>query len=345
MKPLTSALIGVGRIAQSLHLEAHKKVQGSVLGWVCDTNADAARSFAEQHNIPNWTDQLDQILSEPSIDWVDIAVPNRFHESVAIRSLFAGKHVLCQKPMADSAEAAQRMVVAAQESGRSLGMFMCFRGDTALRLVRRMIADGVLGNIISFRGKMLSGNGMNLREGQWRMDDASGALDLLGIHFIDLFAWMHSDIEWVQAYSNTLYAPMKGDDVTTAVYGLKAGVTAVLETTYCSYTYPGMSLYNMEINGTAGMVTYKLDTGELTLQLKNDFTSAEIACKGGELTQCKLEHTLKGGGAMANVHQAFIDSLSGGQPFDADGTAGFKALRVLEATRLAAKEKKQILIG
>ncbi len=344
MKILNSAIIGAGSIAGSLHMSAHRKIEGSMLKWVCDTNAEAAKKFAEEHRIPNWTDQLDVVLSDPEVDWVDVVVPNRYHEAVTVKALEAGKHVLCQKPMAPTLEAAQRMMDAAGASGRNLGMFMCFRGDPALRNVRRMIGEGVFGDIISLRGKMISGAGKNLKEGSWRMEDASGALDLLGVHLIDLFIWLYSDVEWVQAYSDTLYAPMKGDDVTTAIYGLKDGVTAVLETTYCSYTYPGMSLYTLEINGTAGQAKYQMGTGDLELLLKEDYESKDIVCKGGEPAQFKFDFALKRGGALHNVHQDFVHAIQRGEAFEADGMEGYKAIRIMEATRRAAKEHGRIEI-
>ncbi|MBP1966433.1 Gfo/Idh/MocA family protein [Paenibacillus aceris] len=344
MKLLTSALVGTGGIADWLHVPIHKKLRGSELKWVCDTNAQVAKEFAEKWNVPNWTDRLKDVLADTAVDWVDVAVPNRFHEQVTIQSLEAGKHVLCQKPMADSIMAAQRMISAADKSARNLGIYMCFRGDPAFRMMKRMIAEGAFGSIISFRGKMISGNGKNLRAGQWRMDDASGALDLLGIHLIDLFAWLHSDIQWVQAYSNTLYATMKGDDVTTAIYGLKDGVTAVLETTYCSYSGPDMPIYLFEVNGTAGYASYNFDIGKLVVQLKEGYQSEMFSCKPNEVKNCTIEHALNGGGSIANVHQDFVDSILRGEAFEADGQVGMKSIHVIEITRFAAKERRQIMV-
>jgi len=344
MKPLTSALVGAGGIADWLHAPIHQQLRGSDLKWVCDSNVQVAEQFAKKWNIPNWTDQLEDVLADDSVDWVDVAVPNRFHEQVTVQCLQAGKHVLCQKPMADSMEAAQRMIAAADQTQRRLGIYMCFRGDPAFRMLKRMIAEGAFGHIISLRGKMISGNGMNLRTGQWRMDDASGALDLLGIHLVDLFAWLHSDIKWVQAYSNTLYAPMNGDDVTTAIYGLRDGVTAVLETTYSSYMSPNLPIYLFEVNGTAGYASYNFDIGKLVIQLKEGYQSEVINCAPNEVKHCTIEHALNNGGSEANVHQEFVESLLRGEAVEADGRVGLVAIAVLEKTRLAAKERRQLII-
>jgi predicted dehydrogenase len=137
---------------------------------------------------------------------------------------------------------------------------------------------------------------------------------------------------------------MNGDDVTTAIYGLKDGVTAVLETTYSSYLGPDLPIYLFEVNGTAGYASYNFDVGKLLIQLKNGYQSEIFSCEPNEVKHCAIEHTLNGGGSIANVHQDFVDSLLGGKTFDADGQVGMKAIYVMETTRFAAKEKRQITI-
>jgi predicted dehydrogenase len=342
LKELTSALIGTGAIARSLHLPAHRRLTGSLLKWVCNTSAQSARSAAEEFGVPLWTVRLEDVLNDSSVDWVDVAVPNEHHEAVTIRCLEAGKHVLCQKPMAPTVEATERMTAAAERAGRQLGIYMCFRGDPAVRLIRDLVRQGRFGKLISLRGKMISDKGLQLQPGQWRMEGASGALDLLGVHLIDLFSWIYSEIEWAQAYSATLHAPMKGDDVTTAVYGLSGGVTAVLETTYCSYLNEHTPLYTLEVNGTDGTAVYAMDHGRLSLQLKEDYRSDSFTYQAGTWNSYKFEHALWGGGSLPQVHQDFVHALLAGKPFDIGGDAGSRAIRVVEATRKAALTGKRI---
>jgi predicted dehydrogenase len=344
MTILTAALIGIGGIAQALHLPAHQALNGSRLKWLCDPDINKAKAAAEQFGIPHWTNDSNAIWSDKEVDWVDIAVPNRFHESVTIACLESGKHALCQKPLAGTFDAANRMVDAAVRCERQLGVYMCFRGDPALQLLRRLIRQDHFGEIISLRGRMISSNGFRIQEGQWRMEEASGALDLLGVHMIDLFAWLHSDIEWVQAYSNTLYAPMKGDDVTTAIYGLARGVTAVLETTYSSFVQADTPLYVLEVNGTAGWARYVLDRGELTIQLKDSFIDELLSYEGGTMMEAAFPHTLSGGGALPNVHQSFVNALREDRPFEIDGPCGAQAIRVMSCSREAAITHARVMI-
>ncbi|MCR8632048.1 Gfo/Idh/MocA family protein [Paenibacillus radicis (ex Xue et al. 2023)] len=344
MTVLKAALIGIGGIAKALHLPAHQAVNGSRLKWLCDPNIHKAHAAAQQFGIPYWTDDPDSVWSDPEVDWVDIAVPNRFHEAVTIACLESGKHVLCQKPMADTLDAARRMVDASIRCGRQLGIYMCFRGDPGIQQLRRLIRQGNFGEMISLRGRMISSNGFHIQKGQWRMEEASGALDLLGVHMIDLFAWLHSDIEWVQAYSNTLHAPMKGDDVTTAIYGLAGGVTAVLETTYSSFVHTDTPLYVLEINGTAGWARYVLDSGQLTMQLQDSYTDGQLVYIAGTVSESTFPHTLSGGGALPNVHQSFVDALREDRPFEIDGHCGARALHVMSCTRQAATAHARVLI-
>jgi predicted dehydrogenase len=145
MKELVSALIGTGAIARSLHLPAHQRLSGSKLKWVCNRSEESVVSAAREFNIPLWTTNLEDILNDPSVDWVDVAVSNDLHEEVTIRCLEAGKHVLCQKPMAPDERAAERMIAAAERTGNQLGVYMCFRGDPAIRMLREFIHGGQFG--------------------------------------------------------------------------------------------------------------------------------------------------------------------------------------------------------
>ncbi|MFB9275722.1 Gfo/Idh/MocA family protein [Cohnella cellulosilytica] len=341
---LTSALIGTGQIASSLHLPAHRGLSGSRLEWVCDVDEQAARQFAERFGIPKWTTRLEEVLSDLGVDWVDIATPNRTHEALAVQAMSAGKHVLCQKPMAHSAEAAERMVRTASETGRQLGILMSFRSDPILGSLRSMIEAGAFGQISHYRGKMVSSGGFRLNRGDWREQEAAGALDLLGIHLIDLFHWMENDaIQWVQSMSRTLYAPMKGDDVTLAIYGFESGVTALRETTYCSYAREGMPVYALEINGTEGRAAYQIETGQLTLQLKRGYEGDCFSCRPNETHAFKFA-PYGSDAHVHRVHQQFVDSLAGEEPFPLQGEAGVRAMRLIEATRRSSAKHKRVVL-
>lgn len=341
-RTLVGALIGTGSIARQLHMPAHRQLRHSTLKWVCDANLETAKSFAEDYGIPRYTTLVDDVLTDEEVDWIDIATPNSTHEPIAVRCLEAGKHVLVQKPMASSADAAARMSAAAAKYDRKLGVFMFFRSDTGLDLLRKLVKGGHFGHIISMRGKMISGNGFSLSEGSWRMQEGCGALEQLGVHMIDLFLWLYGEMQWVTSYSATLYAPMEGDDVTTAIYGFSDGVTALLETTYCSFADSRSLKYTLEINGTEGYSHYDLTRAELKIHLKQNCQLGDFSYQKEEGPALhKFESAYQGG---HRIHQAFVEAIRADKPFFIDGRAGGHVLKAVEATRKSAFEGRRIIL-
>lgn len=337
---LRAALIGTGSVAHGLHIRAHQRLDRSVLSWVCDTNGEAAESFARTYGIPHWTTGLEEVLQAPDVDWIDIATPNGTHKALAVRALQAGKHVLCQKPLATSVTDAKEMIGIARQAGRQLGIYMSYRGDQGVHLLKEWMDDGKFGRMISLRAKTISGGGLHYKAGMWRMVEAAGALNLLGVHMIDLFLWLGGEARWVQAYSNTLHAPIAGDDVTTAIYGWDNGVTAVLETSICSFVNDKTPISLLEINGTEGWARYRLESGELVFQLSGDAHGPDCHYRAGEIGT-RLFPTFHSDTNIHRIHRDFVQSIQAGTPVALDGTIGCKALQIMEATLAAAKEGKR----
>ncbi|WP_186446198.1 Gfo/Idh/MocA family protein [Paenibacillus cremeus] len=341
IRMLTSALIGAGNIARSLHIPAHSRLQRSKLKWVCDTDLEAARQVAEKNGIPHHTDKLEDVLNDLEVDWVDITTPNASHEPIALQSFQAGKHVFVQKPMAGTIDAAERMIAASRTYDRKLGVFMFLRGDGGIETLRNLIEHGHLGKVITLRGRMISYKGFSLDDDSWRKQEARGALEQLGTHLIDLFLHLQGEIKWVQSYSDTIYAPMKADDVTTAIYGFEGGVSAVLETTYCQFTNRRTVGSILEVNGTAGNVRYNYRTGEMSIQLENDCELGDFRYNKEEgVAQRTFESSYRG--CVHRVHESFVESLCDGTPLLIDGPTGLYALKIIEKTFESAREERRL---
>jgi predicted dehydrogenase len=308
-----------------------------------DVDSENAKTLAREYNIPSWTGNYEDVLADKEVDWLDISTPNSTHAALTIQALRTGKHVLIQKPMATSVEEAEKMLEAAREAKKSLSVYMCFRGDPGVHAIRELILSGVLGGIISIRGAMISAGGFSLRKG-WRQQEGSGALEQLGTHMIDLFAFLTGSIEWVNAEMNTLYAPMEGDDVTFALLGLGLGLTGIMETTYCSFVSAHTPMYVLEVNGTQGTIRYQLETGQMTVQMKEDAEIGPYSYKAGSgVSHFQFEHTL-GGGAVHHAHQQFIDKLTDDQPDYSGAVQGIRTLQVIRAIRESAAAGRKVHI-
>lgn len=116
MNRIGFGLIGTGRITDWVLRGAREEPRFEAVA-VCSRSREKARNFASSHGIPTACEGLDELLSLPGIDAVYVGTPNHTHASIAILCLEAGKHVLCEKPLASNASEAARMIEAARSNG------------------------------------------------------------------------------------------------------------------------------------------------------------------------------------------------------------------------------------
>ena len=155
-------------------------------------NAQAVQQAADQMGWLSVETDWRRLIERDDIDLIDICTPGDTHAEIAVAALDAGKHVLCEKPLANSVEEAQRMTAAAGRAAARGVMAMCgftYRRTPALALFRRMVAAGRLGVIRQVRAQYLQ-DWLSDENGPltWRLDKAkagSGALGDIGAHIID----------------------------------------------------------------------------------------------------------------------------------------------------------------
>src|SRR5436853_1218804 len=115
-----------------------------------DTREELARDLGETYGVP-WSTRLEDILEDPAVQAVYIAVPHYLHAEVAIRAAQAGKHVLCEKPICTTLADADRMIAAAREAGVGLGLPFAGLTSAANRQVKRWLDEGALGRLIALQ--------------------------------------------------------------------------------------------------------------------------------------------------------------------------------------------------
>jgi len=131
IEPIRLGVIGCGRIAQAAHLPAAEKTADVRLSMVCDRSQRLARGVGERYGVP-WTTDAADILSS-DVDAVLVCVPDRFHLPLGEQALAAGKHVLMEKPLAETVEAARSLAEAATTAGLVLQTGFMKRHDPAMR--------------------------------------------------------------------------------------------------------------------------------------------------------------------------------------------------------------------
>lgn len=147
---LRVGVLGCGPIAQAAHFESCTKAANADLYAICDVADDLRERMAAIHAPEKSFADYDAMLADPDVEAVIIATSDAFHVPAAIRALQAGKHVLCEKPVATSVEAVEELKVAVAASGRVLQVGHMKRFDAGLQAARAFIDDG-MGEMVALK--------------------------------------------------------------------------------------------------------------------------------------------------------------------------------------------------
>jgi predicted dehydrogenase len=137
------------------HIPGFKRHSDAQVVAVCDTNSERANALATSHGIPTVYTNWREIIADPTIDAVTIALPNALHAEVSIAALNAGKHVLCEKPLAMTVAQGEEMVATAHRQGRVLAINMSNRPRGEVQYMRAKVAEGRIGTISYASGRMI----------------------------------------------------------------------------------------------------------------------------------------------------------------------------------------------
>jgi predicted dehydrogenase len=206
------ALLGCGWVAD-MHARAAATCGHTVVG-VANHRLESAQRFAAAHGIERVTTDWHGLVSAPDVDVVVVCTPNALHAEQSIAALAAGKHVLCEKPMATSVADGEAMLAAAAEHDRLLLVLHPWRHHEAVIALRDAIAAGELGRVVRTHGY---GVHADWGPGGWFTDPAlagGGALVDMGIHAIDTARFLLGEPEprRVQASIATAHGTYPVDD-------------------------------------------------------------------------------------------------------------------------------------
>jgi glucose-fructose oxidoreductase len=204
---VTWAILGLGEVAERSVGPGLALAKGSALRSVCSRNADTARSFAARFGARGAYGSLEEMLADPELDAVYIATPNDLHAAQTILAANAGKHVLCEKPMATFVADAERMIAACAANNVKLGVVFQHRYHPAHFRARETVAAGALGEIQFASAQLCRGFERGHWQG-WRNDPAvsgSGAIVAQGVHPIDLLRFiLGTEVIRVQAMTDEM---------------------------------------------------------------------------------------------------------------------------------------------
>ncbi|MBQ9848650.1 MAG: Gfo/Idh/MocA family oxidoreductase [Clostridia bacterium] len=247
-------IIGCGIIAD-FHANALKELgdEAELIG-VCDVVFDAAEKFAKRHGTKAFP-SAEALLSCPEINVVNICTPSGYHHFSVIAAAKAGKHIICEKPLAINAQQLDEIEQVCRQAGVTVSVVSQNRYAKSVSQVKQALENGLLGRIVCADIYMKYHRSQEYYDsGSWRGTkriDGGGALMNQGIHGIDLLLYLAGDIKSVYAVSKTLVRNIEVEDTLSAVVEYKNGATGVIQAT--TSVYPGYPR-RLELNGDKGSV-------------------------------------------------------------------------------------------
>lgn len=208
MKKIKTAIVGTGFIGPA-HLEALRRLPNIEVTALCEVNIDLAKEKAIQLGIPN-AYTFEEMLKQPEIDVVHICTPNFLHFSQSKAALLAGKHVVCEKPLATKIEEAEELVALAKEKGLVNAVHFNLRYYPLVRQMKSMRENGDLGEVYSVMGSYLQDWLFLQTDYNWRLEpDKSGdsrAIADIGSHLLDITEYVTGlKVTEVMADFNTVH--------------------------------------------------------------------------------------------------------------------------------------------
>lgn len=204
MSDFNVAIVGTGGIYRLAHGPGWGKIRRARVVATCDLVEVRAERASRESGAEFHTTRLEALLERDGIDVVDICTPSHTHAELAIQALRAGKHVICEKPMALNGADAARMMEVARETNRGLYIGHTRRFDRRWTLMKEQIAAGRIGEPVAVRRSERSWGGFPADdEWHWDVSLSGGALMDLGVHIADLFSWF-LDAEPQEVYARAL---------------------------------------------------------------------------------------------------------------------------------------------
>ena len=326
-------IIGCGKIAQVRHIPEYVDNPNAQVYGFYDINQARAQELAEKYGGKAF-DSVESLLADPKIQAVSVCAANFAHADITIQALNAGKHVLCEKPMATTLADCEAMVAAAKKNGKFLMIGHNQRLAKAHAMAKQLIDQGLIGDIVTFRTTFGHGGpetwSVDPGKNTWFFDKtraAMGAMADLGIHKTDLIQFLTGQrVVRTTARVTTLDKRDAGgnligvDDNAVCIYEMSGGIMGIMT---ASWTHYGAEDNSTVLYGTKGIMHIYEDPAY----------AIKVVLAGGEKIYYEVEaiqtndHQTKSG-----VIDLWVESLVENKEPEISGESALAAMRAVFAS-------------
>ncbi len=324
-------IVGVGFMGTT-HAAGWAETPAEIIGFTAETQNEPEK-LAEQYHTKIFPD-LDSML--PYVDVVDICSPTHLHHEMVLKAAVAGKHIVCEKPLARTTQQAQEMVNFCHKVGVQLLVAHVVRFFPEYALAHSAVAEGQIGKpgLIrlhrgSYRPKKPAGN--------WFLDEAKsgGILMDLMIHDYDYARWLAGDVESVSARRVTELHPDAPVDYGLVILGHHSGALSHIAG---AWAYPPPTFRtHLEIAGDFGLIEFDSDNTSpiQNLILKTGGADApDVALPSSPVSESPYTTQIK----------EFYATLEDGKPTRVSATDGLAAVQIAEAALQSARTNQPVML-
>ena len=350
--PLRAGVVGCGEIGRRGHIPGFQAA-GVQVAAVCDANLERARAVAAEHGVPDAYADFRELLARPDLDVVSVGLPNALHAPVTIAAFEAGKHVLCEKPIAVNAAQAESMIAASKQAGKVLSVNQHMRFDPTAQSMRDAVAAGRLGHIYLTDVRMVRAQGIP-GFGSWftnRELAGAGALFDIGVHMLDLAMYLNGfpQVTAVRGFTSRALGDQKiglgswgidrgaegrfdVEDTAVAHVTLASGGVIRLIVTWAAFA-PGEE--RVTLFGTRGGADRSAD------RYGKDHPLRFYESRDGKIEPVTPDLSAYPSGGTARSIAAFIQTVRGESPLMVQPEQAVAVLRVLESISRSAESGRE----
>jgi len=349
---LKVGVIGVGGIART-HMPGWAASADAEVIAGSDINGAALAEWGRIHGVDRLSTDPAELLNDPEIDIVDVCTPNMSHTALVVAALEAGKHVICEKPLAPTPDEIRRMIAARDAAGKLLMTAQHFRFKGVSQAMKREIAQGTLGEIYHARSWMLRRNGFIPTATFVRRELSGGGPCIdIGVHILDLTLWLMGNPQPV-AVSGVAQAklahlpgqfavwrnnaPVGGDfdveDFAAAFVRFANGATLVLEVSWLLHHDTDGEDMQMWLYGTQGGCHWP----------KAEFLATDYGTRQLSNRQLKLIKDPMEPHALECVE--FARAVANGGPSPVPAEQSLQVLTILEGIYRSQREGREVALA
>jgi myo-inositol 2-dehydrogenase/D-chiro-inositol 1-dehydrogenase len=321
-------IAGTGTMGE-VHAAAWRNTDAELVGCT-SAHLDQAEALARRYQMrtfANFGELLDQV------EIVDICTPTPLHKPMVLQAAAAGKHVICEKPVALTPEDAQTMILACQEARVRFFVGMVVRFFPQYRLARELVANGQIGNLGVLRLKRVSYVPQK-SPASWYFDPtlSGGMVVDLMIHDFDYSRWLAGDVERVYARRNR--SAIGPAQYVQAILRFRSGAIALVEG---GWAYPpGVFRTGLDLSGTAGLIEWNSDqpTPVLTFFPPQPADTPSVGLPVSGMGEDPY---------TAEIRHAY-QAIQAGSNFEVTGEDGLQALRISRAVEESLSTGKPVFL-